>query len=415
MPGKRSLNASAIPSAKRERKAITLDIKLEVLRRFEVGEKLSQIAKALGLAVSTVATIRDNKEKIKANSQIATPLRASRLTRHRSAVMETMERLLHVWLEDQSQRNVPLSVTIIQEKAKSLFDDLQRERGASSQTEKFTASKGWFVRFKERHCLPHFKINSTAPGNKDIYPKALRSIIEEDNAPCHPVNLSDLSDNVRVEYLHDSTADSIQPMGQGIASAFKAHYVRRTFEHILEATDGEDTAMIREFWRNYSIMDAVDNIALAWEALRPATMNSVWKKIWPECVRFQSVSQTDNIAQLQQNIVTLAKNVAFEEVVEADVDQLLRSHEEDLSNTELMQLEQEPAEEESEDAPPALRQLTTGRLSAAFSHFEAGLQVLTSDGPNDDWKLKVSGAINDAINCYRELYNEKKRRSKQLS
>nr|KAF6271058.1 CENPB DNA-binding domain containing 1 [Myotis myotis] len=54
----------AVPNAKRERKAIPLDIKLEVLRRFEVGEKLSQIAKALDLAVSTVATIRDNKEKI---------------------------------------------------------------------------------------------------------------------------------------------------------------------------------------------------------------------------------------------------------------------------------------------------------------------------------------------------------------
>ncbi|XP_035975602.1 tigger transposable element-derived protein 1 [Halichoerus grypus] len=542
MPGKRSLNAAVFPSAKRERKAITLDIKLEVLRRFEVGEKLSQIAKALGLAVSTVATIRDNKEKIKANSQIATPLRASRLTRHRSAVMETMERLLHVWLEDQSQRNVPLSVTIIQEKAKSLFDDLQRERGGSSQTEKFSASKGWFVRFKERHRLPHFKMNSTAPGNKDVYPEVLRGIIEEgeytpqqvfnvdetglywkrmpegmfisveeqaepgfksskdrlmlllggnaagdfklkpllvyhlenpkalqgyskpnlpviwrsnkkawatrsifqewftyffcpavekycaqnhltnkallilDGAPCHPVNLSDLSDNVRVEYLHDGTADSVQPMGQGITSTFKAHYVRRTFEHILEATDGEDTAMIREFWRNYSIMDAVDNIAVAWEELRPETMNSVWKKIWPECVQFQSVSQTDNIAQLQQNIVTLAKNVAFEEVVEADVDQLLRSHEEDLSNEELMQLEQEPAgEQESEDAPPALRQLTTGELSAAFSHFEAGLQVLTSNSPDDEWKLQVSRAINDAINCYRELYKEKKRRSEQLS
>ncbi|XP_004392197.1 PREDICTED: uncharacterized protein MGC16385-like [Odobenus rosmarus divergens] len=174
--------------------------------------------------------------------------------------------------------------------------------------------------------------------------------------------------------------------------------------------------MIREFWRNYSIMDAVDNIAVAWEELRPATMNSVWKKIWPECVQFQSVSQTDNIVQLQQNIVTLAKNVAFEEVVEADVDQLLRSHEEDLSNEELMQLEQEPAgEEESEDAPPALRQLTTGELSAAFSHFEAGLQVLTSNSPDDEWKLQVSRAINDAINCYRDLYKEKKRRSKQLS
>lgn len=542
MSRKRPLNATAIPSAKRERKAITLDTKLEVLRRFEVGEKLSQIAKALDLAVSTVATIRDNKEKVKASSQIATPLRASRLTRHRSAVMETMERLLRMWLEDQSQRNMTLSVTMIQEKAKSLFDDLQREQGESSQKEKFSASKGWFVRFKERHRVPRFKTNSAASGNKDAYLEVLKSIIEEgkytpqqvfnvdetglywkrmpertfisveekaepgfksskdrlmlllggnaagdfklkpllvyhsenpkalkgyskpnlpviwrsnkkawatrsifhewftyffcpavekycaqnnlankalliiDNAPCHPVNLSDLSDKVRVEYLHDSTADSIQPMGQGVASTFKAHYLRRTFEHMLEATDGEDTAMIREFWRNYNIMDAVDNIAVAWEALRPATMNSVWKKIWPQCVQFQNVSQTDNIAQLQQNIVALAKTLAFEEVVEADVDQLLRSHEDTLSNEELMQLQQEPeAEEESEDAQPALRQLTTGELLAAFSHFEAGLQVLTSSSPNDEWKLKVSRAINDAINCYRDLYNEKKRRSKQLS
>ncbi|XP_007937436.1 CENPB DNA-binding domain-containing protein 1 [Orycteropus afer afer] len=544
MPGKRPLNAAIIPSAKRERKAITLDIKLEVLRRFEVGEKLSQIAKALGLAVSTVATIRDNKEKIKASSQVTTPLRASRLTRHRSAVMENMERLLSVWLEDQSQRNVPMSVSAIQEKAKSLFDDLQRQQGESSQTEKFSASKGWFVRFKERHCLPHFKVNSTSPGsNADTYPDVLKSLIEEgeytsrqvfnvdetglywkrmpegmfisveekaepgfksskdrlmlllggnaagdfklkpllvyrsedpealkgyskpnlpviwrsnkkawatraifhewftyffcpavekycaqnnltnkallilDSAPCHPVNLSDLSDNVRVEYLQDSTADSMQPMGQGVASIFKAHYLRRIFEHILEATDGEDKATIREFWRNYDIVDAVDNIAVAWEELKPATMNSVWKKIWPECVHFQSFSQTDNIAWLQRNIMALAKNVAFEEVVEADVGRLLQSHEEDLSNEELMQLERERAvgEGENEDAPPALRQLTTEALSVAFSHFEAGLQILTSNSPDEEWKFKVSRAINDAINCYRELYNEKKRRSKQLS
>lgn len=125
MPGKRPLKG--VPNAKRERKAIPLDVKLEMLRRFEVGEKLSQTAKALDLAVSTVATIRDNKEKTKASSQVATPLRASRLARHRSAVMETMERLLRAWLEDQSQRNVPLSVPMIQEKGRSLFHDLQRE------------------------------------------------------------------------------------------------------------------------------------------------------------------------------------------------------------------------------------------------------------------------------------------------
>nr|KAF6276902.1 hypothetical protein mPipKuh1_010518 [Pipistrellus kuhlii] len=115
-----------------------------------------------------------------------------------------------------------------------------------------------------------------------------------------PVNSSDLSDTVRGEYLHDSTSGYIQPMGQGVASSFKAHYLRRTFELMLEAADGEATATIGEFWRNYSILDAVDNIAVAWEALRPATMNSVWKKIWPQCVQFQNFSQADYIAQLQK-------------------------------------------------------------------------------------------------------------------
>lgn len=114
-------------------------------------------------------------------------------------------------------------------------------------------------------------------------------------------------------------------------------------------------------------------------------MNSVWEKIWPECVQAQHFSRADNIAQLKKTIVTLARNVAFEEIAEAAVDQLLQSHE-DLSNEELMQLEQEPAvgEEEREDDPWALRQLTTGRLLAALSHFEAGLQVLASNSPNDE-------------------------------
>lgn len=144
-------------------------------------------------------------------------------------------------------------------------------------------------------------------------------------------------------------------------------------------------------------------------------MNSVWEKIWPKCVQAQHFSQADNIAQLKKTIVTLARNVAFEEIAEAAVDQLLQSHE-DLSNEELMQLEQEPAvgEEEREDDPWALRQLTTGRLLAALSHFEAGLQVLASNSPNDE-NLRVSRAINDAINCYQKLYNEKKHCSKQLS
>lgn len=154
---------------------------------------------------------------------------------------------------------------------------------------------------------------------------------------------------------------------------------------MLEAADGEDTATVREFWRNCSILDAVDNIAIAWEALRPATVNSVWKKTWPKCFSSRVFPKQITLFSLKKNIVTLAKTLGFEELVEADVDQLLQSHEDALSNEELMQLELEPAgEEESEDTQPVLRQLTTGELSTALSHFEAGLQILTSSSPNDE-------------------------------
>ncbi|XP_051830692.1 tigger transposable element-derived protein 1-like [Antechinus flavipes] len=548
MPGKRPLSVTSIRSGKRERKAITLDVKLEVLRRFEEGEKLSQIAKALGLAISTVATIRDNKEKIKASSEVASPSRVTQLTRHRSAVMENMERLLSLWIEDQNRQNAPMSTMIIQEKAKSLFDDLQREQGESSQMEAFSASRGWFVRFKERHGLPSIKVSSdaasTAAAGELKYSEVLKSIIQKggytphhvfnfgetglywkrmpektyisveenaaaglrstkdrlmlllggnaagdfklkpllvyhsenpkamkgyskpnlpviwrsnkkawitrsifhewftyffcpavekycaqnnlankallilENAPCHPVNLSDLSDNVRVEYLIENKANPIQPMGQGVISTFKAHYLRKTFQHLLGGTDGEDKSTVREFWRNYNIMNAVDNIAEAWDELEPSLMNSVWKKIWPECVHVHDVSQIENITQIQQDILALASDIGFAELVEADVDQLLQSHAEDLSNEELMQLEQERAveeKEENEDVPPILRQLTTKELSEAFFHFEAGMQILANNDPNNERKFTVSRGISDTISCYRELYNEKKRRSKQLS
>ncbi|KAL4685627.1 hypothetical protein H8959_001224 [Pygathrix nigripes] len=91
--------------------------------------------------------------------------------------MESMERLLSLWLEDQRQRNAPLNAAIVQ---KAKFDDLQREHGESSQAERFPMSKGWLVRFKERHCLPHFKLNSAAPGNKNMYTEMLKSVIIEE-------------------------------------------------------------------------------------------------------------------------------------------------------------------------------------------------------------------------------------------
>lgn len=94
-------------------------MKLQALWRFEAGEKLSRIGKALGLSTSTLATIRD-KEKIWASSQAATLQAATKLRRSLSLMIDNMEQLLSVWMEDQSQPNVQFSVVLSQEKVPAL-------------------------------------------------------------------------------------------------------------------------------------------------------------------------------------------------------------------------------------------------------------------------------------------------------
>jgi hypothetical protein len=66
-----------------------------------------------------------------------------------------------------------------------------------------------------------------------------------DNAPAHPHNLNDLYDNVKVVFLPPNTTALIQPMNNGVIAAFKAYYLRRTFDQLLVVTDGEDKLSIR--------------------------------------------------------------------------------------------------------------------------------------------------------------------------
>ncbi|XP_042776554.1 tigger transposable element-derived protein 1-like isoform X4 [Panthera leo] len=520
-------------SAKRDRKSITLHMKLEVLRRFEEGEKLTQIARALGLATSTVASIRVNKDKIRANSQAATPVSATQLTRCRGVVMGHMERLLSLWIEEQKRQNLPISTLLIQDKARRLFVQLQHEQGSGTQAETFGASNGWFARFKARNNVlltdepavadtqaaahyppvlrtileegcysPHqvFNVDETGlfwkrlpermllalegaagPGlkaSKDhltlllggnaagdfklkpllVYPsenpRALKgcskaslpvvwrsnrndwltpSIFQEwftgcfcpavesycashglphrallllDGAPCHPAHLGGLSAHVRVEFLPKNTSALIQPMNQGVIATFKAYYLRRTLSQLVQETTGEDRPSVQEFWRSYTVVTAVDNIAEAWAELQPATMNSAWRKLWPECVP-AGTPEPDTVPQLRRSIVALARHVGLGDAAEADVASLLQAH--------------------GEPPPHSIPQdAKDGAMSGSGLPWETGnglvsrkqepdfteAVVLIENDPNRERSLRVSRGVHCALARLRELHRERRRQSR---
>ena len=121
MSAKRAVCTTAVCGHKEKRKSVTLEVKLDVLKRFTEGQRAVDIARALGLQPTTVRTICGNAENIKLCAQSVTPLAATKLTRNRSGTMKNMEGLLNIWMEDEHQLDPPCPLLSRQAKALSFL------------------------------------------------------------------------------------------------------------------------------------------------------------------------------------------------------------------------------------------------------------------------------------------------------
>ncbi|KAJ8678478.1 hypothetical protein QAD02_014265 [Eretmocerus hayati] len=139
------------PVKKRAKKVMDIATKLKILDLLRDGEKISNLARRYEVNESTIPSIRDNQEAIRAASaNLGVHGKFTKINRKKCVVK--MENLLIVWMQDMIQKKIPLSGAAIKEQALIFFEHV-KEKHFKDSVETFSASRGWFDRFRKRFSL----------------------------------------------------------------------------------------------------------------------------------------------------------------------------------------------------------------------------------------------------------------------
>uniref|UniRef100_H3AMY3 HTH CENPB-type domain-containing protein n=1 Tax=Latimeria chalumnae TaxID=7897 RepID=H3AMY3_LATCH len=169
--------------AKRKRPVLDLKQKLQILVDLERGEKVIDVTQRYKIGSSTFCDIRKAGDKLW-NSTAAmgsSILVEERKTMHVSQD-EALDKVVYMWFVQNRIKGTPISGSIVKEKAKHFYRDLNGEEIC------FTASDGWLSQFKHWHGIHQLSITGE-----------IMSSYNESIAPFH----SRLMDIMETEVLTD--------------------------------------------------------------------------------------------------------------------------------------------------------------------------------------------------------------------
>ncbi|GFU84242.1 tigger transposable element-derived protein 1, partial [Trichonephila clavipes] len=260
---------------KQKRSAISLETKIKILDCLAKGERSTAVGKRFHLGESTIRAIKKNEAAIRKSVRSGTNLSSKISSYSRDTLIEKTEKALVIWIEDLTQKRIPLDGHLIKMKALKFYKELKESEPSTSSREsnpQFSASTGWLTGFIKRHSFHNLKIKGeVASADEEAarkYPEKLAKIIKDGEYCAHQV--------------------------------FNA----------------DETGL---FWKKCQPVLTLQTIA----EIKSQTLNACWKAAWPECV---SKGNESNRAIVTSEIISIAKEIGgegFDDFGEHDIEELL--------------------------------------------------------------------------------------------
>uniref|UniRef100_A0A452GJZ5 HTH CENPB-type domain-containing protein n=1 Tax=Gopherus agassizii TaxID=38772 RepID=A0A452GJZ5_9SAUR len=232
-----------------------------------------------------------------------------------------------------------------------------------------------------------------------------------DNAPGHPVALRFPHNDVEVVFLPPNTTSILQPLNQDMICCFKATYTRLKFSQIYSAMDADPNLNVMECWKSFNIADCITYIKQAMDAIKPETVNACWRNLWKECVNeFKGFPTIDKEVKC---IVQVARQVGgdvFVDILEEEIEELIESHRETLTNKELEELiksSTDDKDDDDEEEEPASWNLH--KFLEVFQAVKHLNDLISEYNSSMERSLKITSSITDDLRPYQEMFQQLKR------
>ncbi|KAH1013190.1 hypothetical protein HUJ05_012212 [Dendroctonus ponderosae] len=145
-----------------------LETKIEIMDRLRNRARITDVARLYSMNEATIRTVRKNEDSIRKSVAAGASSNLKTISYKRDAIMENMEKALVIWIEDQTQKQVPIDSNALTNKAVKIYQLLMDQSRTTLPDEKnpldqgiISAFKAMFMRQTFRYILEQMEKNES--------------------------------------------------------------------------------------------------------------------------------------------------------------------------------------------------------------------------------------------------------------